>query len=159
MISLLVPQGDKISLVQQMLTNELGTASNIKSRVNRLSVLSAITSAQQRLKLYGRTPLNGLIIYTGTVLTDDRKEKKIVIDFEPTKPVTTFYYMCDSRFHTEPLQYLIQNDKSFGFIIVDGNGVLYGKVSGNCKEVLHEFRVDLPKKHGRGGQFHHMQYQ
>ena len=35
-----------------MLGDEYGTASNIKSRVNRLSVLSAITSAQQRLKLY-----------------------------------------------------------------------------------------------------------
>ena len=152
MISLLVPQGDQLSLVQHMLTNEFGTASNIKSRVNRLSVLSAITSAQQRLKLYSRTPKNGLIIFTGTVLTEDRKEKKIVIDFEPFKPVTIFYYMCDSRFHTEPLEYLIQNDHSIGFVIVDGNGVLYGKLSGSCKDVLNEFKVDLPKKHGRGGQ-------
>ena len=35
-----------------MLADEYGTASNIKSRVNRLSVLAAITSTQQRLKLY-----------------------------------------------------------------------------------------------------------
>lgn len=35
-----------------MLTQEYGTASNIKSRVNRLSVLGAITSTQQKLKLY-----------------------------------------------------------------------------------------------------------
>jgi len=35
-----------------MLADEYGTASNIKSRVNRLSVLGAITSVQQRLKLY-----------------------------------------------------------------------------------------------------------
>lgn len=37
-----------------MLGDELGTASNIKSRVNRQSVLGAITSAQQRLKLYNK---------------------------------------------------------------------------------------------------------
>jgi hypothetical protein len=37
-----------------MLGDEFGTASNIKSRVNRQSVLGAITSAQQRLKLYNR---------------------------------------------------------------------------------------------------------
>lgn len=37
-----------------MLGDEYGTASNIKSRVNRLSVLGAITSAQQRLKLYNK---------------------------------------------------------------------------------------------------------
>lgn len=40
--------------MQKMLGDEYGTASNIKSRVNRLSVLSAITSAQQRLKLYSK---------------------------------------------------------------------------------------------------------
>ena len=45
---------DQISRVGKMLADEYGTASNIKSRVNRLSVLSAITSTQQRLKLYNR---------------------------------------------------------------------------------------------------------
>ena len=44
----------QINRVTKMLQDEYGTASNIKSRVNRLSVLSAITSAQQRLKLYNR---------------------------------------------------------------------------------------------------------
>ncbi len=42
-----------------MLGDEYGTASNIKSRVNRLSVLSAITSAQQKLKLYTKVRLGG----------------------------------------------------------------------------------------------------
>ncbi|KAJ1927314.1 translation termination factor eRF1, partial [Tieghemiomyces parasiticus] len=54
MISLVIPPKDQISRVAKMLADEYGTASNIKSRVNRLSVLSAITSAQQRLKLYNR---------------------------------------------------------------------------------------------------------
>ena len=39
MISLIVPPGDHISRVNKMLSDEYGTASNIKSRVNRLSVL------------------------------------------------------------------------------------------------------------------------
>lgn len=54
MISLIIPPGDQISRVSKMLADEYGTASNIKSRVNRLSVLSAITSTQARLKLYTR---------------------------------------------------------------------------------------------------------
>lgn len=41
-----------------MLGDEFGTASNIKSRVNRQSVLGAITSAQQRLKLYNKVLCN-----------------------------------------------------------------------------------------------------
>jgi peptide chain release factor subunit 1 len=116
-----------------MLTQEYGTASNIKSRVNRLSVLSAITSTQQRLKLYNRgecqggrgaerdghgarcgartakatahaarlarthaatltgcrphasVPPNGLVIYCGTILTDEGKEKRVNFSFEPFK--------------------------------------------------------------------------
>ena len=35
---------------------------------------------------------------------------------------------------------------------MDGNGVLFGTLSGNTRDVIHKFSVDLPKKHGRGGQ-------
>ncbi|CAH8384960.1 unnamed protein product [Eruca vesicaria subsp. sativa] len=110
---------------------EYGTTLNIKSRVNRQSVLGAITSAQQRLKLYNKVPPNGLVLYTGTIVTDDGKEKK---------------------FHTEALNELLESDDKFGFIVMDGNGTLFGTLSGNTREVLHKFSVDLPKKHGRGGQ-------
>lgn len=54
MISLIMPPRDQVSRVTKMLGDEFGTASNIKNRVNRQSVLGAITSAQQRLKLYHR---------------------------------------------------------------------------------------------------------
>ena len=80
---------DQISRVSAMLTQEYGTASNIKSRVNRLSVLAAITSTQQRLKLYNRVPPNGLVLFVGTILTDEGKEKKVSFDFEPHKPINT----------------------------------------------------------------------
>lgn len=70
-----------------MLTQEHGTAANIKSHVNKLSVQMAITSAQARLKLYTRVPPNGLALFVGTILTDEGKEKKISFDFEPPKPV------------------------------------------------------------------------
>ena len=44
------------------------------------------------------------------------------------------------------------NKKRYGFIVMDGNGSLFGTLSGNTREVLHKFSVELPKKHGRGGQ-------
>mmetsp|Transcript_29503 Transcript_29503/g.53371 ORF Transcript_29503/g.53371 Transcript_29503/m.53371 type:complete len:462 (+) Transcript_29503:106-1491(+) len=152
MISLIIPPGDQIARVNKMLSDEYGTASNIKSRVNRSSVLSAITSTQQRLKLYNKCPKNGLVIYCGTVITDDGKEKLVNIDFEPFKPINTSLYLCDNKFHTEDLQELLMDDEAFGFIVMDGNGTLYGTVQGSNREILHKFSVDLPKKHGRGGQ-------
>lgn len=152
MISLIIPPGTQISQISKMLADEYGTASNIKSRVNRLSVLGAITSTQQRLKLYNRCPKNGLVMYCGTVLTDAGKEKKVNIDFEPFKKINTSLYLCDNKFHTEDLNELLMDDEAFGFIIMDGNGSLYGTVQGSARETLHKFSVDLPKKHGRGGQ-------
>jgi len=152
MISLVMPPKDQIARVSKMLADEYGTASNIKSRVNRLSVLSAITSVQQRLKLYNRMPTNGLVIYCGTIITDEGKEKKVNIDFEPFKAINTSLYLCDNKFHTEALQELLTDDNKFGFIIMDGNGCLFGTLQGNTRDILHKFSVELPKKHGRGGQ-------
>lgn len=110
-------------------------------------------------------PTNGLVIYCGTIVTDEGKEKKVNIDFEPFKPVNTSLYLCDNKFHTEALQgkffflkhlikilALLTDDNKFGFIIMDGNGTLFGTLQGNTREILHKFTVDLPKKHGRGGQ-------
>ncbi|KAL1972106.1 hypothetical protein VTN31DRAFT_7325 [Thermomyces dupontii] len=152
MISLIIPPKDQISRAAKMLAEEFGTASNIKSRVNRLSVLSAITSTQQRLKLYSKVPPNGLVIYCGEIITAEGKERKINIDFEPFKPINTSLYLCDNKFHTEALSELLESDQKFGFIVMDGNGALFGTLSGNTREVLQKFQVDLPKKHGRGGQ-------
>jgi len=152
MISLIIPPGDQVSRVSKMLADEYGTASNIKSRVNRLSVLGAITSVQHRLKLYTRVPPNGLVVYCGTIVTEEGKEKKVNIDFEPFKPINTSLYLCDNKFHTEALTALLADDNRFGFIVMDGNGALFGTLQGNTRDVLHKFTVDLPKKHGRGGQ-------
>jgi len=140
-----LPKPSKLTFYQ-------GTASNIKSRVNRLSVLSAITSTQQRLKLYSKVPPNGLVVYCGEIITSEGKERKINIDFEPFKPINTSLYLCDNKFHTEALTELLESDQKFGFIIMDGNGALFGTLSGNTRDVVHKFSVDLPKKHGRGGQ-------
>ncbi|CEP12865.1 hypothetical protein [Parasitella parasitica] len=152
MISLIIPPKVQISQTVGMLVGEQGTASNIKSRVNRLSVLSAITSTIQRLKLYNRVPDNGLVLFCGTILTDQGKEKKVNIDFEPIKPINTSLYLCDNKFHVEALADLLQDDAKYGFIIMDGSGTLFGTLAGNTREVIRKISVELPKKHGRGGQ-------
>lgn len=152
MISLIIPPGDQVNKVSKMLADEYGTASNIKNRVNRQSVLDAITSTSQRLKLYNKVPPNGLVVYCGTVITAEGKEKKVTFDFEPFKPINTSLYLCDNKFHTEPLSELLESDEKFGFIVMDGNGTLFGTLAGNTRTILHKLTVDLPKKHGRGGQ-------
>lgn len=47
---------------------------------------------------------------------------------------------------------MLQDDDTFGFVVMDGSGCLFGTLSGNTRAILHRFSVELPKKHGRGGQ-------
>lgn len=46
MISLIIPPKDQISRFSKMLADEFGKALNIRSGVNRVSVLDAISSAR-----------------------------------------------------------------------------------------------------------------
>lgn len=152
MISIIIPPKEQLSRSVQMLTDEYGTATNIKSRVNRLSVLSAISSAQAKLKTVNRTPKNGLALYVGEILTQDNKEKKVAYAIEPVKPINTSLYMCDSRFHVESVLKLFEDDTRYGFVVIDGHGTVFATLQGNVQTVLQQISVDLPKKHGRGGQ-------
>ena len=117
------------------------------------SVQSAITSTREKLKLYKSTPDNGLLVFCGQILMDDNKtEKKMTFDIVPFRPAMSFVYKCQNRFDSEVLNYLLEDDEKFGFIIVDGGGALFATLQGNVRTVLQKITVELPKKHGRGGQ-------
>lgn len=116
-------------------------------------VQAAITSTREKLKLYRVVPSNGLIVFCGTILMDDNKsEKKITLDISPFRPVQAFSYKCENRFNTDCLNFLLEDDEKFGFIIVDGSGALFATLQGNERNIQQKITVELPKKHGRGGQ-------
>lgn len=100
------------------------------------SVQSAITSTREKLKLYKTTPENGLIIFCGQILMDDNKtEKKMTLDIIPFRPVQSFDYSCQNRFNSSVLNFLLEDDEKFGFIIVDGAGALFATLQGNVRNV------------------------
>ena len=74
------------------------------------------------------------------------------IDIVPYRPVTSFKYNCESAFDIACLSFLLEDDEKFGFIIVDGGGVLFATLQGNVRHIIQKMSVELPKKHGRGGQ-------
>ena len=152
MITLIINYKDQINQYAKMLVDEVGKASNIKSRVTRQNVTDALTSTMEKLKLYNKTPPNGLVIYCGLVQMPEGGEKMVKIDLEPFKPINTSLYRCNNIFHTEELKELLEDNDKFGFLIMDGSGSLFGTVQGNTRTILNSFKVDLPKKHGRGGQ-------
>ena len=149
MISLYIAQNSNIWLTGKKINDELSSSAHIKSRENRQSVRTALIKLQHRLKLYKAVPSNGLVLFASDT---------ILVDLEPPKslnalPITTSMYMCDNRFHTQILNAcLTANEKAYGFVVVDGKGALYAKIQGNSREILANMSVDLPNKHGRGGQ-------
>lgn len=151
MISLILPPKDQIFRAIKLLNTEIGTAVNIKSRVNRLSVQTAITSAIQKLKTINAVPKNGLAIYSGNVM-EHKLEKKVVVAIEPASEINTSLYYCDSRFHVESLLEKYGDTTKYGVVVMTGQQTLFSQLVGNTRKVLQSISVDLPKKHGRGGQ-------
>lgn len=154
LISLVIPAGKRATDFSQMVTEEIGKADNIKDRVNRQSVQMALTSVKERLRNYLNKSLpTGLVIYCGNAtLAGHREARKVMIAFEPYKEVNTKVYKCGDKFELEFLKNLLETNEKYGFIIVDGNGALYGVLQGNNKSIVSYFTVDLPKKHNKGGQ-------
>ncbi|AIT54729.1 conserved eukaryotic peptide chain release factor [Melbournevirus] len=152
LVTLVLPPGEQISRASQMLAEEHGTASNIKSRVNRQAVLTAISSVQQRVRTYRQVPETGIVFLGGEVELPDGRHRVVVYDIVPPLPISKKIYACDSSFHIECLSELLTSSDVFGFIILDGSSALFATLSGNTKKILHNFDVSLPKKHGRGGQ-------
>jgi len=71
---------------------------------------------------------------------------------EPLKPLISGLYRCDDKFHLEALYEQLEEKNTYGFIVVDGNGVTLHSLNGNSRKNLFRLEVSLPKKHGRGGQ-------
>lgn len=72
LITYYLPGNTNLWLAIEKLTQEQGTASNIKSRVVRQDVQTAIRSSLQLLKTYSdtKTPENGLVLCAGVIDND-----------------------------------------------------------------------------------------
>lgn len=63
----------------------------------------------------------------------------------------TKVFNCGDKFDTSVLERLLESHETYGFAIIDGNGILLGKLEGNNKTIISKYDVDLPKKHNKGG--------
>lgn len=153
-VTIVIPPKKNVSDTSNKLLEEIGKAAQIKDKTNRQAVVEAQTAARERLKNFYQAPENGLIIFAGRIMDQNSTgEKKLVICFEPFKPINLSIYSCESKFYLDDLKKeLLLNEPPFGFIIVDGNGALYATLQGNARDIITKFTVELPKKHHKGGQ-------
>ncbi len=153
LISLYVPPGRRIHEVMANLREEYGTASNIKSRTTRKNVQDAIDRVSQRLKLFKEPPENGLVIFCGAIPRNgagsERMETYVLI---PPEPINVYFYRCDARFHTEPLQEMVRERSAYGVIVIDTSNAVVATVRGQRMEILQKFSSGVAGKHRAGGQ-------
>jgi peptide chain release factor subunit 1 len=153
LVSLYVPPGKQISEVMNMLRDEYGTASNIKSTTTRKNVQDAIVKVQQRLKLFKETPENGLVIFCGAIPQNgagsERIETYVII---PPEPIHIYLYRCDSRFHTEHLQELLREKETYGILLIDASAATLATLQGRRLEIVRQISSGVPGKTRAGGQ-------
>jgi len=153
LISLYIPPKRPPHQVVSVLREEYGTASNIKSDQTRTHVQDALVKIMQRLKLYKKTPENGLVIFCGTLQTDGPGSESIFLyEIEPPKPITTFLYRCDDHFHVDILKEMLKEEDLYGIISMDNDEAALALISGNRVEVLETVTSGVPGKHRAGGQ-------
>jgi peptide chain release factor subunit 1 len=153
LITLYVPPGKQISDAINMLRDEYGTASNIKSTTTRKNVQEAIVKVQQRLKLFKEPPENGLVIFCGAIPQNgagsERMETYVIV---PPEPIRIYLYRCDSRFHTEHLQEFLREKETFGILLIDTSEATIATLQGKRLEIVRELTSGVPGKTRAGGQ-------
>ena len=155
LITIYVPPGKQISDALNLLREEYGTASNIKSNVTRKNVLDAIVKVQQRLKLFKDPGEKGIVVFAGALPQEgggpgtERMETFVII---PPEPIKIFLYRCDSRFHTEHLQEMLREKETYGIILVDASDATIATLQGKRLDIVRQMYSGVSGKTRAGGQ-------
>ncbi|MCW4017432.1 MAG: peptide chain release factor aRF-1 [Candidatus Bathyarchaeota archaeon] len=155
LITIYVPPDKQISDAINLLRNEYGTASNIKSNVTRKNVLDAIVKVQQKLKLFKDPGEKGIVIFAGALPQEgggpgtERMETYVII---PPEPIKIFLYRCDSRFHTEHLQEMLREKETYGILLVDASDATIATLQGKKLTIVQQMYSGVTGKTRAGGQ-------
>jgi len=153
LISLYIPAGRPIAEVMNILRQEYSTAMNIKDRTTRHHVLDALTVVMQRLKLFRKTPPNGLVIFAGYVAGNAPGDETMEVHvIEPPLKLRTWLYRCDSRFHIDIIEDMVKVKDTYGLIALDRSEAAFALLRGKHLEVVEVITSGIPGKHRAGGQ-------
>jgi len=152
LVSVYVPSGHNIIDIVNQVRSEQETATNIKSKTVKKNVTGALEKILQHLKLYKKTPENGVIIFAGNV-----SEKEGVSDIrlwaiEPPEPLNTKMYWCNQKFELEPLKDMVEEKELYGLLVMDNKEASIALLKGKRIELLKRLESIVPSKSIKGGQ-------
>lgn len=154
LISLYVPPNRAIADFVQELTDEIGTATNIRSKFTQKNVVSALRNVIGKLRLYGqKSPTTGIAIFAGVTADSGHKDFKIEsYVFEPPEPISRKLYVCDNRFHVDYLIDRLVEKDTYALLAIDSAKATIATLKGDQVEIVKSTRSGAAKKHRKGGQ-------
>ncbi|MBU0761572.1 MAG: peptide chain release factor aRF-1 [Candidatus Altiarchaeota archaeon] len=152
LISVYVPSGYDLNNVIGQIASEQGTATNIKSKTTRKNVVDALEKTLQHLRLYTRTPPNGLMVFCGNISEREGVQNLKVWGIEPPEPINQRLYRCDKEFITSPLEELVTPKDAYGLIAVDNKTATIATLKGTNYTIHKKLTSGYSGKHRAGGQ-------
>jgi len=151
-VTVYVPAGYDLNKIIGHLSQEQGTATNIKSASTRKNVIDALERMIQHLRIYKQTPKNGLVAFSGNVLAREGKSDVKVWSVEPPIPINMRIYKCDKSFELGLLRDLTESTEIYGLVVMDKRDATIAMLKGKTIVPLMKTHSHVPGKFKAGGQ-------
>jgi len=152
LVSVYVPQDYDLNKIINHISQEQGTASNIKSTSTRKNVQDALERMIQHLRLFKKTPDNGLIVFSGNVAEREGQSDVKVWSIEPPVPLKLRIYRCDKEFVLEPILDMLEIKEVYGLVVLDRRDAIIALLKGKTIVPLTKTHSEVPGKYKAGGQ-------
>ncbi len=152
LVSVYVPAGYDLNKIIAHLADEQGTASNIKDARTRKNVQDSLERAIRQLRLYKKTPDNGLAVFSGNASENESKVDIQVWAMEPPEPINIRMYRCDQTFVLDPLKEFLESKEVYGLIVLDRREATLGILRGTNIKATFNLTSGVPGKTRAGGQ-------
>ena len=152
LVSVYIPQDYDLNKIIKHLAQEQGTASNIKSASTRKNVTDALERMIQHLKLFKKTPPNGLVVFAGNVAQREGQQDFKVWSIETPVPLKTRIYRCDKEFVLDILRDMLEAKEVYGLVVMDRRDANIALLKGKSIIPLVKTHSEVPGKFKAGGQ-------
>jgi len=151
-VTVYVPTGYDLIKIMQHLAQEQGTATNIKSASTRNNVIDALERMIQHLRIVGKTPKNGLAVFSGNILAREGKSDVRVWSIEPPIPLKMRLYKCEKTFDLDILREMMEAKEAYGLVVLDARDAIVALLKGKTIIPLTKAHSHVPGKFRAGGQ-------
>ena len=152
LVSVYIPAGYELVKIINHLKEEQGTASNIKDKRTRTNVIDSLEKMIRHLRLFKKTPENGLAVFSGNVSEKESQVKLEVFSVEPPEPINMRLYRCDQSFVVDLLRDMVVQKETYGLLVVDRREGTVGLLRGSSVVEIANHTSDVPGKTTKGGQ-------